>query len=184
MRRYWTAVLDGVPDDPVDYLMHMQPSQELIWQLGNKEVPDGIRILALMQQDSIFGTLISVVAVEGALLGCACLVTFLYLWILQPYLKNTAEEVERTAKLLSQLPAAMNVETMLGEMLDIHSQDMTQSSETLAIRCGDITLARERDALSVEGALLRPGVVIWPGDCGRSAHPHLINPKRVLVTSI
>lgn len=83
-------------------------------------------------------TMTIVVIVESVLMVTAVGITALYLWLLRPLVRQTRAEVQRVAKLLSQLPTAMNVEGMVTEMLDIHSEDAAMQSGPLITRsvCG------------------------------------------------
>lgn len=130
----WRHEYDGIYDDPIDYLTYVSPTQEFVWEVGNKELADGLKTLNILQRAKIFNTLTMVVAIEAILLSTAIIITTLYLWLLRPMVKQAEDEVQRVAKLLSQLPSAMNVEGMLAEMLEIHSQDAAAQHESLVVR--------------------------------------------------
>ena len=39
----WRNEYDGVPNDPVSYLNYESPTQQFVYELGGKEVADGLR---------------------------------------------------------------------------------------------------------------------------------------------
>lgn len=130
----WRNDFDNAPDDPVNYLTYNSPDMKFVYDLGNAEVADGLRMMNELQTTRIYNTLAGVVAIESALLAIAVIITALYLWLVRPMVRQAQDEVRRAAKLLSQLPPSMNVEAMLAEMLDIRSQDAEGQQLSLLVR--------------------------------------------------